>query len=50
MTYSMSAWVMISAARTVFTEGALFRDVASRMIDFAFEHIRYEDAEPSEGS
>ena len=30
--------------------GRSIRAVASRMIDFAFEHIRYEDAEPPEGS
>lgn len=50
MTYPVSARVMISVARTVFAEGDLFRDVASRMIDFAYEHIRYEDAEPPERS
>ncbi len=30
--------------------GRSIRDVASKMIDFAYEHIRYEDAEQTEGS
>lgn len=30
--------------------GRSIQDVASRMTDFAFEHIRYEDAEPLERS